>query len=118
VLSLEDAVGAVRLALVAPHAGVYNVPGADTMPLSALIAAARRLDLPVPGPPLAPLYRLRTRAIGLEFRYDLNFRRFHFGGIVDGGRAATELGYRPRHPLRWPVTAPRRRAGTSRPAGR
>ncbi len=95
VLSLDDAIAAIRLALGARERGVYNVPGADTLPLSQLIARRRRVDVPVPGPLLAPLYALRTRAIGLEFRYDLNFRRFHFGGVLDGSRAAAELGYHP-----------------------
>ena len=49
----------------------------------------------MPGPLLSPLYQLRTWTIGLEFRYDLNIRRFHFGGVLDGSRAARELGYRP-----------------------
>jgi UDP-glucose 4-epimerase len=101
VLSMDDAIDALRRALFASRQGVYNIPGADTLPLSRMIARAGRVDVPVPGPLLAPLYRLRTRAIGLEFRYDQNFRRFHFGGVVDGTRAAAELGYRPSHPVRW-----------------
>jgi UDP-glucose 4-epimerase len=107
VLSIEDAVRAVCLALHAEVRGVYNIAGADTLPLSRLIARSRRLDVPLPGPLLAPLYRLRTWAIGLEFRYDMNFRRFHFGGVVDGTRAADQLGYRPRHPIRWGEVAHR-----------
>jgi UDP-glucose 4-epimerase len=106
VLSIEDAVAAVRLALGARDDGIFNIPGADTLPLSALIGLAGRIDIPVPGRLLAPLYRLRTWSVGFEFRYDLNFRRFHFGGIVDGARAATVLGYRPRHPVRWNRSAP------------
>lgn len=108
VLSMDDAVAALRLALVARRHGVYNIPGADTLPLTQLIARRGRIDVPLPGPLLAPLYRLRTRTIGLEFRYDLNAGRFHLGGVVDGTRAADELGYRPSHTMR----------GTSPPAGR
>jgi hypothetical protein len=81
---------------------VINIAGSDTLPLSAIVARWGRLLLPVPGPLLAPLYRLRTRAFGLEFRYDLNLRRFHFGGVVDGHLAERELGFRPVHPLQWP----------------
>jgi UDP-glucose 4-epimerase len=114
VLSMEDAIAAIRLALDAGARGVFNVPGADTLPLSRLIARWGRHDVPVPGPLLAPLYALRTRAIGLEFRYDLNFRRFHFGGVVDGTRATGELGYRPRHPIRWPRAADQRTVSASR----
>lgn len=104
-LSLADAVAALRTAIAGRGCGVYNVAGADTLPLSAIVARWGRLGVPLPGPLLAPLYRLRTRTIGLEFRYDLNLRRFHFGGVVDGGRAARDLGYRPSHPLAWPCEA-------------
>jgi hypothetical protein len=81
---------------------VFNIPGFDTLPLSRLIARAGRRDIPVPGPLLAPLYRLRTRTVGTEFRYDLNTRRFHFGGILDGSRARAALGYEPHHASAYP----------------
>jgi hypothetical protein len=32
----------------------------------------------------------------------MNFRRFHFGGVVDGTRARDILGYVPQVPVRWP----------------
>jgi UDP-glucose 4-epimerase len=96
VLSLDDAVEAVRLALRAGRRGIHNIPGRDTLPLSALIAARRRLALVVPGPLLAPLYHLRAWTTGLDFRYDVNARRFHLGGVLDGGRARVELGFHPK----------------------
>lgn len=102
VISLEDAAAAVVLAAGARGQGVYNVAGADTLPLSRLIARWGRRDVPVPRPLLAPLYRLRAGATGLEFRFDLNLRRFQFGGLIDDARARADLGYRPTHPLRWP----------------
>lgn len=101
-LSLDDAVAAIRGALTTRVRGVYNIRGADTLPLSRIAGRWRRHDVPVPGPLLAPLYRWRTRVVGFEFRYDLNLRRFHFGGILDGRRAQRVLGYVPHHPLRWP----------------
>jgi UDP-glucose 4-epimerase len=101
-LSMEDAVRALGIAVRARRRGIFNIVGADTLPLSVVVARWGRLGVALPGPLLAPLYRLRTRAIGLEFRYDLNLRRFHFGGVVDGARAAAELGYRPVHRLDWP----------------
>jgi UDP-glucose 4-epimerase len=99
VLSIEDAVVAIRRALAADPHGVFNIPGADTLPLSRLIAQWGRRDVPVPGPLLTPLYWLRSRATGLEFRYDLNVRRFHLGGILDGRLARAALGYEPCHPI-------------------
>lgn len=103
VLSLEDAAHAIVRAARSTEIGVFNVAGADTLPLSRLVARSGRLDVPVPGPFLAPLYRLRAGTTGLEFRYDLNLRRFHFGNQVDDARARDRLGYRPAHPIAWPA---------------
>ena len=96
-LSVEDAVRALVAAAGASTQGVFNIPGADILPLSRLIAACRRLDVPVPGPLLHPAYRLRTLMIGKEFRYDMNAGRFHFGAVLDGRRARATLGYAPGH---------------------
>ena len=99
VLSVDDALDAITCALASDARGVFNIPGFDTLPLSGLTALAGRRSVPVPGPLLAPLYRLRTRTVGFEFRYDLNAPRFHIGGILDGARARAALGYQPRHPV-------------------
>lgn len=103
VLSMEDAVEAALAALRSTAVGVFNIPGADTLPLSAVIAECHRMDIPVPGPLLAPLYSLRTSVTGLEFRYDLNFRRFHFGAVLDGTRAHEQLGFTPQFQIHWPA---------------
>lgn len=100
-LTLPDAVHALILGLTSDAQGVFNIPGADTLPLSLVARRSGRTSLPLPGPLLAPLYQLRTRAIGLEFRYDLQMRRFHFGAVLDGSRARAALGYQPRHPVAW-----------------
>lgn len=95
VLSVEDHARAAVFAASLRATGVFNIAGADTLPLSAIIRRAGRREIPIPGPLISPLYQLRTFTIGLEFRYDLNMRRFHFGGVLDGRRAARELGYQP-----------------------
>jgi len=102
VVSLEDAVAAFVAALYGSATGVFNIPGCDTLPLSRAIAESRRGNIPVPGPLMAPLYGLRHWAAGFEFRYDMNFRRFHFGGVLDGARACAALGYIPRTHVSWP----------------
>ncbi len=106
VLSREDQVRAIQCALASRHVGVCNIAGAETWPLSAIVARWGRVGVPVPGPMLAPLYRLRSWTVGFEFHYDRNARRFHFGGVVDGRRAEEALGYRPTTPIHWPVDAP------------
>jgi UDP-glucose 4-epimerase len=101
-LSTEDYARAIVLAASSRATGVFNIHGTDTLPLSKVIRLAGRRDVAIPGPLLSPAYWLRTHALGLEFRYDLNMRRFHFGGMLDGGRAERELGYRPIRSL-WPA---------------
>ena len=102
VLSLPDAVAALIAAIRGSATGVFNIPGRDALPLSVAIAESRRANLPVPGPLMAPLYGMRRWLSGSEFRYDMNLRQFHFGGVLDGTRARTELGFTPRTPVRWP----------------
>ncbi|MBI3205229.1 MAG: NAD-dependent epimerase/dehydratase family protein [Myxococcales bacterium] len=101
-LSLEDAARALELAVRGASSGVFNVPGADVLPLSRAIERWGRVPVPLPGPLLAPLYRLRARTLGSDFRYDLNYRRFHFSAVLDGRRAQRELGYEPQHRIDWP----------------
>jgi UDP-glucose 4-epimerase len=91
-----DVARAVVAALAADRPGVYNIAGKTTLPLSALIEAAGRIGLALPGPLLGPLYRLRARLFGRSFVYSLNRDRFHFSGVLDGARAARDLGYSPR----------------------
>ncbi len=105
-LSLTDAVAAFLAALHAPMTGVFNIPGRDTLPLSHAIALSRRVDIPLPSPLLAPLYGLRRRIAGFDFRYELNLRRFHFGGVLDGSRARAQLGYIPRNAVHWRPACP------------
>jgi hypothetical protein len=102
VLSLADVTHATLLALGSDANGVVNVPGADTLPLSRAIELWNRIGIPLPGPLLAPLYRVRASALGMEFRYDLNYRAFHFSTVLDGSLAKRLLGYEPRHPIAWP----------------
>lgn len=101
-LSVQDLARAVVRALASNAVGVFNVAGADTLPLSEAIARWGRVGVPVPGPLLGPLYALRARLRGTDFRYDLNHWRFHFSGVLDGRRAREVLGYVPRHPIPWP----------------
>jgi UDP-glucose 4-epimerase len=102
VLSIEDATAALAAAVRSTATGVFNIPGADTLPLSRAITESDRIDLPVPGLVMTPLYRLRRAATGSAFRYDLNVHRFHFGGVLDGARARRALGYAPQGHVRWP----------------
>ena len=103
VLTLADTVAALQKALHSDAQGVFNIPGADTLPLSTCIRSYGRINVPLPGPMLSPLYRWRARLRGHDFRYGMNARRFHFSVILDGTRAQEVLGFVPCHPVSWPV---------------
>ena len=62
--------------------------------------------MPIPGSWMTPLYRVRRRVTGHDFRYGMNRRRFHYSGVLDGTRAREVLGYVPCHPVDWPADAP------------
>lgn len=106
-LSLPDAVGALRRAIAADVDGAINIPGRDTLPLSEAIHRVGATHLPLPGPLLGPAYALRRLVRGTEFSYDLNRWRFHCSGILDGRRAADLLGYRPETPVDWTAASAR-----------
>ncbi|MCB9780682.1 MAG: hypothetical protein H6742_19095 [Alphaproteobacteria bacterium] len=101
-LTIQDAAAAMQRAVHHQAQGVFNIPGADTLPLTAAIRAWGRIGVPVPGSILAPAYRLRSEVTGHDFRYGMNRRRFHYSGVLDGTRAREVLGYVPCHPIRWP----------------
>lgn len=102
VASQKDIVAALQTAVRAPEQGVFNVPGFDTLPLDRAIEKWGRPAIPIPGPWLTPLYRWRSQR-GHDFRYGMNRRRFHYSGVLDGRRAEEVLGYKPTHPIDWPV---------------
>lgn len=106
-LTIDDAVRALHAALKSDAQGAFNIPGYDTLPLTAAVRLWGRTPVPVPGPLMGPLYRLRVRALGTDFRYDLNQWRFHFSGVPDGDRARRVLGYEPQNGIQWPVAGER-----------
>ncbi len=114
ILTIDDAVDALTRAIHCPHQGVFNIPGADTLPLSEVILRWGRLGLPALGSILTPLYRLRRRLTGHDFRYGMNRRWFIYSGVLDGRRARETLGYVPSHPIDWPVPPDTSSSGASR----
>jgi UDP-glucose 4-epimerase len=99
VISIGDAVRAAIVALDSEAQGVFNIPGADVLPLSAAIAAAGPLGIPVPGPMIGPLYTARALLRGHEFSWTLNRWRLRWGGVLDGVRARGVLDYSPMFPV-------------------
>lgn len=103
VISAADLADALARAALADAEGIFTIPGHDTLPLSRIIARFGRAEVPIPGPVLRPLYRLRRAVLGSDFHPDVSRGRLTFGGVLDGERAAAVLGYVPSHPVRWPL---------------
>lgn len=97
VLSIDDAARALALAARNAPRGVFNVAGAETLPLSELLHRLQLPSRPVPGAWIELLDALRRRPATpyAEVRALL-----HHGLVVDGRAAASAFGYRPAHPLR------------------
>lgn len=103
VLTIEDAAAALQRALHDRSQGVFNIPGADTLPLTTAIRSYGRISAPVLEAVISPFYDLRSRLSGGDFRYGMNRGRFHFSGVLDGRRARDVLGFVPSHPVAWPA---------------
>lgn len=117
VLSLHDVANAARLATLSHERGVFNIPGLDTLPLTELIHRAGKLGVPLPGPALAPLYRLRALTTAFRFRYAPERQRFHFGAILDGREAKRAFDYAPARRVRFDaLLAPRDAASQADPS--
>lgn len=103
VLSPVDLGRALVLATESDAEGIFTVPGKDTLPLSRIIRRFGRREIPLPGPWLRPLYAMRQKTLGANFRYGINRDWLHFGGVLDGQRALEVLGYAPSHEVSWPL---------------
>ena len=102
-MSIDDAVDALRSAIHAKEQGVFNIPGADTLPVSVCIQRWGRIGIPTVSAWLSPIYRLRRRLTGHDFRYGMNRRWFIYSGVLDGRRAKEFLGHVPAQPIDWPA---------------
>jgi UDP-glucose 4-epimerase len=103
VATLDDLTDALSRATFGSGEGVFNVPGADTLPLTEAIRRWGTPGLPALGPLIRRAYDLRHRLTGSQFSYGMSRRRMHLGLVLDGTRAARELGYAPRVGVDWPV---------------
>jgi UDP-glucose 4-epimerase len=101
-----DVAEAIVLALAPDRRGIYNIIGPGEVPLSAVLRELGRSPRWIPHP-------LAKSLLGLAFRFglssfpvaELDFIRYVC--MIDGRRAAAELGYRPRFGLRETIAAAR-----------
>ncbi len=82
---------------------MFNIPGYDTLPLSAATRKWGTPCVPAPGPAVSMIYDLRHLVTGSAFSYGLSRHSMHFGLVLDGTRAREVLDYTPQNPVDWPV---------------
>jgi len=101
---VDDVANAVALALAPGRRGIYNITGPGELPLSAILDELRREPRSIPHPLAKPVLSLAF-ALGISSFpvAELDFIRYVC--MVDGRRAAAELGFRPRHGLRETIRA-------------
>jgi UDP-glucose 4-epimerase len=95
----EDVCRALALALRPGVRGVYNVTGPGEVPLSAILRELGRKPIPVPHFLIRPLVRRLFDARLTSFPPD-EVDHIQYLCVVDGSRAARELGWAPRYSLR------------------
>ena len=96
-VSDKDVARAVQAAVRTPAEGIYNIAGAEVVPLSVLSRWTGRASIPVPGA-LLNLLSTASRLLGVEPRDTTpDGPHLRFGFTLDTERAAAELGFRTRY---------------------
>jgi nucleoside-diphosphate-sugar epimerase len=91
----RDVCSAIRLTMHKRRAGVFNIAGRESLPLSVLVSGAGGLSLPVPGTLLRGA-ATAARLFGAEgLSSALEGPHVRFGFSLDTRRAETQLGFRP-----------------------
>jgi len=100
----QDTADAIVAALVPGRRGIYNIVGPGEVPLSAVLTELGREPVRIPHPVARPLLQVAFRLGISSFPVaELDFIRYVC--MVDGRRAAAELGFRPRFSLRETIHA-------------
>jgi UDP-glucose 4-epimerase len=103
-IHVQDVAEAITLALAPGRRGIYNVCGPGEVPLSAVLAELERHPVAIPHPVASPVLRMAFRLGLSSFPVaELDFIRYVC--MVDGRRAAAELGFRARFGLRETIHA-------------
>ncbi len=95
----QDIAESIVCALEPKRRGIYNIVGPGEVPLSAIHRELAREPVPIPHPFARPILSLAFRLGISSFPVaELDFIRYVC--MVDGRRAAAELGFRPQYGLR------------------
>ena len=96
-----DVIRALKEAAFLDIRGIFNIAGPDAGPLSAFLGMVRGRAHKVPERLLGPMYRMARRMGLSHFKYELNPGRLRYGLVLDGSRAQRQLGWMPRHHVKF-----------------
>jgi UDP-glucose 4-epimerase len=99
-----DVVDAIVCALKPGVRGIFNVVGPGEVPLSTVLNELGRRTVPIPHPLAKPILSMLWRGRFTSFPVP-ELDHIKFVCMVDGTRAARELGFKPRHTLRETIRA-------------
>ncbi len=103
-IHVQDVASAILCALAPGRRGIFNVIGPGEVPLSAVLHELGRQPMAIPHPIAGPVLSLAFRLGLSSFPVaELDFIRYVC--MVDGRRAAAELGFRPQVGLRETIHA-------------
>ncbi|MCX5741266.1 MAG: SDR family oxidoreductase [Proteobacteria bacterium] len=103
-IHVEDVAEAIVAALAPERRGIYNLVGPGEVPLYAVLRELGRRPMPIPHPLAKSILSFAFRVGMSSFPVaELDFIRYVC--MVDGRRAAAELGFRPRFGLRETIRA-------------
>lgn len=104
ILHERDVAHAIWCALERGVRGIFNIAGPGEVPLSVLLDELDKPTVSVPNTLARPLWRTAWR-LGISSFPVEEFDFIRYVCMVDGSRATTELGFRPRHSLRETIRA-------------
>lgn len=99
-----DVIEAIACALRPGVRGIFNIAGPGEVPLSTVLGELGKKTLPVPHPIAKPLLSLLWRGHLSSFPVP-ELDHIRYVCMVDGSRAARELGFRPRYTLKETIRA-------------
>lgn len=94
-LHVKDAVRSFQLAVHKKISGVFNIVGRDTAPLSRIIELNGTRVIPVPGPFLRSINKLKRTIGATNYHMGVHGDRLRFSCLLDPQRAKKRLGYEP-----------------------
>ncbi|MEM9489111.1 MAG: SDR family oxidoreductase [Myxococcota bacterium] len=100
----RDVAEAVACALTPGVRGIYNITGPGELPLSEILRQLGRKPVPIPHPLARPVWAAAFR-LGLSSYPVEEFDFVRYVCMVDGSRAESELGFRPRYSLQETIHA-------------